>query len=262
MDYQVTKQFGTIEYDMDLALAELTPAPTALTATFADTDSDNFGVPKHDDEFLTGGGSLGYPNNIYNAGQSFVTKEVIDLRPLYSDGMVIDDVRINLQRAFNHPRIIQMYNIDPSADLWETILITTDSYPLEDNLDNIWKLHQSGFRPSINTGQTGLGKAHDVVFAQTRVMSHDQSRAYTGTNYANYGGSTVHYTDFALADEVVRGYPDLISAPQLIIYRFVTSWYYARSPTTLSQTGAIDVQTAKANFFLPPFQITLCQQVL
>ena len=262
MDYRVTKQFGSIKYQMDMALTEL--IASSLSASFIEDLNAVYGVAKHDDEFLPGDGLGSYSAPFYNSGQSFGTVEKLDMRKLYSDGQILTDLRINLQRTFDSPIVEQMYNIDPSAEIFESVIITTDPYPVgeADDALNLFQWHQAGFRPLqyASNEYLGMGVPESLVFQQTRVYKHDQSRAYTGAQYESHGSpsdpGTVLYTDLLKVEDVLRGYPDLISAPTLYIYRVWTVWYYQRSATFLKQT-TIDHQNARANFWLPPMQITI-----
>ena len=259
----MTKQFGSIDYQMDMAATEL--LASTLSATYIEALNSVYGVAKHDDSFLPGDGVGGYSAPFYNAGQSFGTVEEIDLRKMFSDGMILEDIRLNLQRTFDKPIVNQMWNIDPSAEIFESVIVTTDPYPVAEADDelNLFQWHQSGFRPLqyATNNYLGMGVPESLVFQQTRIYKHDQSRAYSGDTYANYttpptGPATILYSDLVTTDETIRGYPDFLSAPTLYIYRIFSVWYYARSPTMLSQT-AIDQQTARMYMWISPMQITL-----
>ena len=271
MKYSVTKQFGTLRYETNLAKTE-TLSNDVTVAMITGLDQ-TFGVAKHDDDFLPGDGALSMPAPLYNGGASWGSVEEIDLRSMYNDGMVLDDIRINLQRTLNLPVVEEMWNVDPSAEIYESIIITTDPYPLNPIFANnssisdeyqLFEFHQAGFRPMRyrNPGNyyKGMGTPESIVFVQTRTYKHDPARGLTGDAYANYtdpgGPPTVLYTDLLLHDDVVRGYPDFISAPTLYVYRIFTSFYNLRSPALL-EMNTVNLQTSRTKVVFPPLQLTL-----
>ena len=252
MDYQITKQFGALAYTVSLAPTQTFPLPPNCTAEFA---TDTYVIKRHDDDLLPGDGTGTFTETLYDVGTGFGTYEKIDLRPLFREGMVIDDVLFNIQRANDLPRILNMYNIDPSANLWESVIVTTSNFT-EDMVKDALQTHFAGFAGIDKTAGNGnseyLSQAHDVIFAQTRIYKHDQSRVYEGNKYAQ----NRIYTDFVISDQVNRGYPELIYCPELTVLRFFYVGYANRSPSVLAQT-TIDTETAYANIRIPPMQLTL-----
>lgn len=266
----MTKQFGTLRYQADLALTEQIASTvnvemiTALTQTY--------GVAKHDDEFLPGDGLLSMPAPLYNGGISWGSVEEIDLRSMYNDGMILDDIRINLQRTMQLPIVEEMYNVDPGAVIYESIIITTDPYPLNKVPEggsiqgeyDLQQFHQAGFRPmryKTNGNLTkGMGTPESLIFQQTRKYKHDPSRGLTGDAYTSYsepgGPPTIFYTDLLMSDDVIRGYPDFISASTLYVYRIFSSYYNFRSPALLAE-NTVNLQTSRTKLVFPPLQITV-----
>ena len=273
MKYSVTKQFGTLRYQADLALTET--QASNVSVNMITSLQDTFGVAKHDDEFLPGDGLLSMPAPLYNGGISWGSLEEIDLRSMYNDGIILDDIRINLQRTMQLPVVEEMYNVDPGAVIYESIIITTDPYPINQIQDgviptgvsdqyNLQEFHQAGFRPmkyKTNGYQCkGMGTPESLIFQQTRKYKHDPSRGLTGDAYTSYsepgGPLTIFYTDLLMSDDVIRGYPDFISAPTLYVYRIFSSYYNFRSPTLLAE-NTVNLQTSRTKLVFPPLQITV-----
>ena len=269
MKYSVTKQFGTLRYQADLALAEL--QATSVSVDMITSLNQTYGIAKHDDDFLPGDGLLSMPAPLYNGGISWGSVEEIDLRSMYNDGMVLDDIRINLQRTMQLPVVEEMYNVDPGAVIYESIIITTDPYPLNpvppgtiQGQYDLFQWHQAGFRPMkyrTNGNLTrGMGTPESLIFQQTRKYKHDPSRGLTGDQYQSYsepaGPATILYTDLLMSDDVIRGYPDFISASTLYVYRIFSSFYNFRSPTLLKEE-TVNLQTSRTKLVFPPLQITV-----
>lgn len=273
MKYTVTKQFGSIQYTCNLGLTETISSD--VSAVFIQDKNQSFGVPKHDDEFLPGDGSLGLPAPMYNGGLSFATLEEIDLRSVFNDGNIIEDLLFDVQRVLNTPVVEFMYNIDPSAEIFESIIVTTDPYPINPIQDgqpplgisdqyNLFEFHSAAFRPmKYKTNGykcKGMGTPESILFMNTRVYKHDNSRQLSGPQYTSYsepaGPPTILYTDLLVSDDIVRGYPDFISAPTLYVYRVVSSFYNTRSPLLLTE-NTVNLQTAKLQCIFPPLQFTM-----
>ncbi len=275
--YNVIKQLGPIEVKYNMEKNQRAVSENILnppTVEFEERLWEFGGVKKHDDNFLIGDSSIpGQP--FYNGGGSFMTKTVIDLRTFFDEGKVLDDIKIDLQRPIEIPRIYSMYNVDPSAEIYETILITTDANP-NDNSDLVqaappyerfyqpvdWFL--AGFSPR-RAGPSfgdfeGIAFPKQVVMAQTRIYAHDPSRNYQGTTYLSHSDDetnypTIYYETLAIQDSVVRGYPDMVYSPQLTIYRIITTGYYLRTPTITDL--AITAMESKAELYFPPVQVSI-----
>lgn len=255
MTYTITKQLGSIQLVQELA-------PGAFIATTAEADyvtnPFNFlSVKKHDDDFM----DLGGVNNMSLDKNSFVTVEKIDLRPLWSDGKVIDDLRIDLQRCWELPRILNLYNYDPSADIWETVIITTDN-----NIESILnanRFHVGGFQDV--DGEGGLGFLSEVIYAETRIYGADPARQYSGSNFASYSNDEINHPTYlngtlAYEDSLIRGYPKLISAPSLYIYRVVTSFYANRSLSSMNNNAILE-QTSRLQCVFSPIAVNVAGTV-
>lgn len=272
--YNILKQLGALDVSYVFAKTERTPIATPPAVEFLTNMADFGGVAKHDDDFFGGDNSV--PNMpFFDGGAGFITKETIDLRTFFDEGKVLDDIVIDLQRPIEIPRVISMYNIDPSAEIYETILITTDSNPnensdlvtvtmLDDLNPNDWFL--AGFSPRrVNAGAgndefEGISFPHQVIMAQTRIYSHDPSRTYSGTTYESHSDDenlfpTVYYETMGIQDSVVRGYPEMVYTPQINVYRIITLGYYVRTPTIVQP--AVDAQAAQARFYFPPVQVSI-----
>lgn len=252
MDYQVTKQLGAILLNQQLAPGEMIAGTSE--ASFYDNVGNFLGVKKHDDDFM----DLGGANNMDLTKTTFVTVEKIDLRPLWSDGMVIDDLEINVQRAWDLPRVLDLYNYAPDGDIWETLIITTDNR-IEQLATPAARLHYGGFQDCDDDG--GLGFLNEVLYAETKIYGADPSRKFTGPNFASYSTDEANYATYlngtlAYEDLVKRGYPNMISAPSLYIYRVVTSWYAYRSPGTMS-AGAIAAMNSRLHCIFTPIAVTV-----
>lgn len=246
MSYTITKQLGTVVLNQQLAPTEM--VATTYSADFYTNPNNFLGIKKHDDDFI----DLGGLNNMSVDTTTFATVEKIDLRPLWSDGMVIDDLEIDVQRAWELPRVLNLYNYDPTADIWETLLITTDNNI--ENIINANRMHYGGFQDCDDNG--GLGFLSEVLYAETRIYGADPSRKFTGTNFASYSldealAQTYLNGTLAYEDSLVRGYPKLISAPSLYIYRIVTSFYSMRSPAALSLVAINNFNTRLQCHFSP-----------
>ena len=272
MSYKVTRQLGTLYANYTMAKTEVTaPAPIVR---FEENMNNFGGVKLHDDDFLSGDNSItGMP--FYDGGAGFITKETIDLRDAFADGQVLDDITINIQRAFEIPRVYNLYNISPDAEIYETILITPSAYPSESDPTltggvgltelnpNDWFL--AGFRPriiedNVETEFRGISFPREVLLAQTRIYSRDPSRAFSGTLYASQSDDettfpTTYYETFSVQDSVVRGFPDLVYSPQINIYRIVTVGYYQRTAILDPQT--VQNQNAKCEFLMSPVHVTI-----
>lgn len=272
--WNIIKQLGALQVSYFFAKTERTPIATPPQLEFLTNMADFGGVAKHDDDFFGGDNSV--PGTaFFDGGAGFITKETIDLRTYFEEGKVLDDISIDIQRPIEIPRVLSMYNIDPSAEIYETILITTDSNPnensdlvtvtmLDDLQPNDWFL--AGFSPRrVNAGAgndefEGISFPHQVIMAQTRIYSHDPSRNYSGTTFESHSDNetlypTVYYETMGIQDSVVRGYPDMIYSPQINIYRVITMGYYLRSATITQQ--AVDAQESQARFYFPPVQVNI-----
>ena len=187
MNYQITKQLGCVRLNQKLLPTELIASTS--TAEFYTNPANFLGVKKHDDEFL----DLGGTDNMDATKTTFVTVDKIDLRPLWSDGMVIDDLEFNIQRAWELPRVTNLYNYDPTADIWETIIITNDN-----NIDAlatpISRMHYGGFQDCDDRG--GLGFLNEILYAETKIYGADPSRKFTGPNFASYSNDEAQYATY------------------------------------------------------------------
>jgi hypothetical protein len=257
MDYQITKQFGALEYVVQLDPGQTFPISANVACGFA---TDTYVIKRHDDDLLPGDGTGGMPAPLYDVATGFGTYEKIDLRPLFKEGKVIDDISFDLQRPNELPRILNMYNIDPSANLWETVLVTTSNFT-EDMVNDALQTHFAGFagidKSAGNGNSEYIAQMHDVIYAQTRIYKHDQSRVYSDASTPSIYAQNRIYTDFVVVDAEERGYPNLIYCPELTVIRFFYVGYANRSPSVLSQVNAINVETAYASLRIPPLQITL-----
>jgi hypothetical protein len=256
MDYTVTRQLGAIQMNQTSAPGE--NIASTISAEFYTNPNNFLGVKKHDDDFVALPGGT---DNMDSTSTTCVTVEKIDLRSVWSEGMVLDDLMFNIQRAYDLPRVLNLYNYDPTADIWETLLITTDQR-IGDGVGGITdprNMHYGGFQDCDDAG--GLGFLNEVLYASTRIYGADPSRKFTGTNFASYSADenlaqTYLNGTLAYEDNVVRGYPKLISAPAVYVYRIVTSWYSYRSPASLSQI-AIDNFTTQLEMILPPIAVSI-----
>tara|TARA_R100000353_G_C6502264_1_gene194472 strand:- start:299 stop:1150 length:852 start_codon:yes stop_codon:yes gene_type:complete len=251
MSYTITKQLGSIQLTQAMLAGEML-ASTA-EAEYYTTPTNFLGVKKHDDDFM----NLGGTDNMSLDKYSFATVEKIDLRPLWSDGMVIDEIQIDLQRCWELPRVLNLWNYDPTADIWETVIITTDNNI--ESVINANRFHVGGFQDVNDTG--GLGFLSEIVYAETRIYGADPSRKYSGNNFASYSTDEANFSTYlngtlAYEDSLVRGYPKLISAPSLYVYRVVTSFYAARSPTSL-EMGCINAQQSRLQCIFSPIAVTV-----
>lgn len=275
--WNTIKQLGSLQvsYYLDKGMrlaSENIPNPP--TVEFLELLADFGGVKKHDDDFYGSDNSIpGTP--FFDGGAGFITKDIIDLRTYFEEGKVLDDIVIDLQRPIEIPRVISMYNVDPSAEIYETILITTDSNPdtnsdlvtvamLDDLNPNDWFL--AGFSPRrVNSGAgndefEGISFPEQVIMAQTRIYSHDPSRNYSGSTYVSHSDDetlypTVYYETMGIQDSVIRGYPDMVYSPQLTIYRIITTGYYVRSATIKDE--AVAAMDSVTRLYFPPVQVSI-----
>jgi hypothetical protein len=256
MDYTVTRQLGAILLNQSALPGE--PIASTAEASFYTNPNNFLGVKKHDDDFVE---LVGGSDNMDSTSTTCVTVEKIDLRSIWGEGMVLDDIMFNIQRAYDLPRVLNLYNYDPTADIWETLLITTDQR-IGTGVGGITdprNMHYGGFQDCDDEG--GLGFLNEVLYASTRIYGADPSRKFTGDNFASYSddetlAQTYLNGTLAYEDSVVRGYAKLISAPAIYVYRIVTSWYSYRSPASLSQI-AIDNFTTQLQMVLPPIAVTV-----
>ena len=257
MDYQITKQFGALEYIVQLDPGQTFPISANVACGFA---TDTYVIKRHDDDLLPGDGTGAMPAPLYDVATGFGTYEKIDLRPLFKRGMVLDDIMFDIQRPNELPRILNMYNIDPSANLWETVLITSAHFE-PSMIKDALQTHFAGFAGVDKTAGNGnsqyIAQAHDVLYAQTRIYKHDQSRVYADSSNTPIYAQNRIYTDFVVVDAEERGYPDLLYTPELTVIRFFYVGYANRSPAVLSQVNAINIETAYASLRIPPLQLTM-----
>ena len=107
MDYNVTRQLGAIIMNQTSAPTEV--IASTISADFYTNPNNFLGVKKHDDDFVQ---LVGGSNNMDSTSTTCVTVEKIDLRSVWSEGMVLDDLMFNIQRAYDLPRVLNLYNYD------------------------------------------------------------------------------------------------------------------------------------------------------
>ena len=257
MDYSITKQFGALEYVVQLDPGQTFPLSANVACGFA---TDTYVIKRHDDDLLPGDSTGGMPAPLYDVATGFGTYEKIDLRPLFKDGMVVDNVTFDIQRPNEIPRILNMYNIDPTANLWETVLVTTAHFD-EDMINDALQTHFAGFagidKSAGNGNSEYLSQAHDILYANTRIYKHDQGRVYSDESTPSIYAQNRIYTDLVVVDASERGYPNLVYTPELTVIRFFYVGYANRSPAVLSQVNAINVETAYTSLRIPPLQFTM-----
>jgi hypothetical protein len=247
MDYQVTKQLRSIGHTATLNPTEQFPQPVNIVIN---QDDDTLPVKRRDDEIVYDG-----VNPYWVNGVGILTVEEIDLRDFYNDGMVLDKLSIDIQRPIEVPIVNEMYNIDPTANIWETILITTARRP------DTWSMgglapHLAGFtgvEVDGNIDSSGIAKPDDVVYAETRKYKHNRSLELSDATL--YTQNRMQ-TDLLIIDGANRGYPDLIYAPTLFVWRIFSNFYTQRSPTYLLDS-VIQSETAKVSVVYPPVQVTV-----
>ena len=247
MKYTVTKQLRSIGHSATLNPTEQFPQPVNITINL---DDDTLPTKRRDDDVVYDG-----INPYWVNGVGVLTVEEIDLRSYYDDGMVLDDININIQRPIECPIVNSMYNIDPTGNIWETILITTAKEPTEWSMGGLAP-HLAGFtgvKVDGNIDSVGIAKPDDVIFAQTRKYKHDRSRELNDTTV--YTQNRMQ-TDLLIADASIRGYPDLLYAPTLYIWRIFSNFYTQRSPTYLLDS-VIQSETANISVVYPPAQVTV-----
>lgn len=232
--------FGAIAFDSGIIPAGFPISTSPMTATYLSA-SNAYGIASHDDRLYKNAAG-----NVHVTNGKFMSYDFHDLRDLLEEGECLADAMIGIQRMKETPEIISCYNVTPTSNIRETIIVTNADVDCGDGrlepVRGLGQIFQAGFMPlqGLNQNKGKMSSQREILYCERRIYAQDQSQTYSSPNTMGSMHDPVApptpvtptrwLNNWLMIDRTVTGEADLVIGPTLMVLRLIEVLPYERGP--------------------------------